>query len=362
MRPEQDSDERIYEAAVVPELWPDILDRIADQCGAAGGLIFTGYPDDVRWTSSSSLRVLMTTGLAGGWMRINSRAPKAASLDYSGFIGDLDLFSTAELESDPFYGFLRSQGFGWCTGTVISDPGGSLTVFNWERRTQDGPVDPATMRSLDRLRPHLARAALIATRLGLERAKTGAETLSDLGLAAAILSKNGRVLAMNKLLENQIPAVLQDRRERLRLVNARADALLARALTWRGSALHRPEAMSIPVAQGADHQPMIVHMVPIVRHATDLFGGASWIAVLTTVRPTASPGHAIVRGLYDLTPAEARVACGVAEASSIGDIAKSAGVSQETVRSQLKSVFEKTGTARQAELVNLLSGLVLPVR
>jgi DNA-binding CsgD family transcriptional regulator len=354
-------DDSIYEAAFVPELWPSALDTISDQCGAAGGLIITGYPQDIRWTSSTVLRQLMITGIADGWMNINSRAPRAAALDHPGFVGDLDLYSLEEIEADPFYGFIRSQGFGWCTGTVITNLDEGFTIFNWERETKDGPFEPSTIRSLDGLRPHLARASLIATRVGLEKARTGAETLNHLGLAAAILSRSGRVLAMNELLEEHIPAVLEDRRERLRLTNARADALFTEALAPNQSTEALSTPRSIPVSQAGDHSPAILHLIPIVRHANDLFGGASWIAVLTVVRPSTAPGHAVVRGLFDLTPAEARVACGVAEAVPLEDIAASAGVSLETVRSQLKHVFGKTGTARQAELVSLLSGLVLPL-
>ena len=67
-----------------------------------------------------------------------------------------------------------------------------------------------------------------------------------------------------------------------------------------------------------------------------------------------------MKGLFDLTPAEARVACGIGEAKSIEALAAQLGVSRETVRVQLKAVLGKTGLNRQAELASLLSGLALP--
>lgn len=351
----------VYEAALIPELWPEALNSVAVHCGAAGGLVITGYPSDIRWTSSDVLRQLMVTGIADGWMNVNSRAPRAAALDHPGFVGDLDLYSLDEIEADPFYGFIRSQGFGWCTGTVITNLDDGFTIFNWERETKDGPFEVRTIRSLDGLRPHLARAALIATRVGLDKARTGAETLRQLGVPAAILSRTGRFLAANELLSEHIPLVLEDRRERLRLTNARADALLTEAMESGRSPQTSCGPLSIPIPQEGGRSPVILHLVPIVRHANDVFGGASWIAVVTVVKPSVAPGHALVRGLFDLTPAEARVACGVAGALTLEAIAVSAGVSLETVRSQLKNVFGKTGTARQAELVSLLGGLALPV-
>ena len=51
-----------------------------------------------------------------------------------------------------------------------------------------------------------------------------------------------------------------------------------------------------------------------------------------------------------LTPAEARVACAVAEGRDLKSLAERESVSVETVRAQLKAVFRKTGTRRQNEL------------
>jgi DNA-binding CsgD family transcriptional regulator len=68
----------------------------------------------------------------------------------------------------------------------------------------------------------------------------------------------------------------------------------------------------------------------------------------------------VLQGLFDLTPAEARVARAFGEAQTMEVFAKTVGVSLETVRSQLKSVLAKTGLSRQQELVHLLAGKALP--
>lgn len=57
-----------------------------------------------------------------------------------------------------------------------------------------------------------------------------------------------------------------------------------------------------------------------------------------------------VAELFGLTPAEARVACAVAEGGDLKTLADRESLSVETVRVQLKSVFRKTGTRRQNEL------------
>jgi DNA-binding CsgD family transcriptional regulator len=58
-----------------------------------------------------------------------------------------------------------------------------------------------------------------------------------------------------------------------------------------------------------------------------------------------------------LTPAEARIALGVARGETLAAIAAANGISVQTVRTQLKAIFTKTGVHRQAELAILIIGL-----
>jgi DNA-binding CsgD family transcriptional regulator len=54
---------------------------------------------------------------------------------------------------------------------------------------------------------------------------------------------------------------------------------------------------------------------------------------------------------FGLTPAEARLAVHLVTGKSLRSAAAKLGISYETARSQLKNIFNKTGTGRQAELV-----------
>jgi DNA-binding CsgD family transcriptional regulator len=58
--------------------------------------------------------------------------------------------------------------------------------------------------------------------------------------------------------------------------------------------------------------------------------------------------------MHGITRAEARLASMLADGISLEEVAEALLVSIQTVRSQLKSVFAKTGVTRQAELVALL--------
>jgi len=66
------------------------------------------------------------------------------------------------------------------------------------------------------------------------------------------------------------------------------------------------------------------------------------------------PQMAFLKNRFGLTPAEARVVLRLVSGDSLRSAAKALGIKYETVRTHLKSVFQKTGTGRQAELVILV--------
>lgn len=68
-----------------------------------------------------------------------------------------------------------------------------------------------------------------------------------------------------------------------------------------------------------------------------------------------------LRKLYGFTKAEAAVAASLMEGKNLSEVASVLHVSTNTVRAHLKRLFAKTRTSRQAELVLLLGGGVIPL-
>ena len=62
----------------------------------------------------------------------------------------------------------------------------------------------------------------------------------------------------------------------------------------------------------------------------------------------------VLKQLYELTPAETKLAIGLLNGLNLGEIAELNGNSVTTLRVQLRSIFDKTGVKRQQELVRLL--------
>jgi DNA-binding CsgD family transcriptional regulator len=62
----------------------------------------------------------------------------------------------------------------------------------------------------------------------------------------------------------------------------------------------------------------------------------------------------VLRALHQLTPAEAALATSLLHGESLSDVCERRDVSVNTVRTHLKSICQKTGTRRQADVVRVL--------
>ncbi len=147
--------------------------------------------------------------------------------------------------------------------TAIPVPSGEVLIYSVERDYHRGPIEKEAIEQLDALRPHLARAALLSARLGMERARAATESLAMLGLPAAVLRRGGRLMTANALFDRLVPDVMQDRTDRLALASTAADPLFAQALAALDQGLITVEVRSVPIAAQDDRPPLIVHLVPI---------------------------------------------------------------------------------------------------
>jgi DNA-binding CsgD family transcriptional regulator len=350
--------DRMYEAALIPDKWPQILDDLSAVAGAVGATLISSDMNDFRYIASPGFGGFMADFLAGGWTQHNTRLPALLNARHAGFVIEEDVFTPDEIENNKMIReFLRPRDLGWATATAFTVPTGDTLVVTIERRFDKGPVPRSAVAALDGLRPHLGRAALMSARLQLERVKATVTALNLLGLPAAVLSRSHRVVAANDLLEALIPRVLTDRRERVTLADPQADRLLLKALARP----HRGTPLSVPVAAQGRDPALVVHLVPVLGDACDVFVNAAFVLVVTPVEPAKVTDAEVIQALFDLTASEARVARGIAQGATVDELAQRHGVSAGTIRNQMKAVFAKTGVSRQVDLVRLLGGLSLRV-
>ena len=114
---------------------------------------------------------------------------------------------------------------------------------------------------------------------------------------------------------------------------------------------HRPSGLCLPQPGVAPERWLRLVVAPIW---FGVGGGHAALWILNTAAP-GLPSEELLGALFGLSRAEARLALGLLMGRSTAECARIAGVGVATVRSQLHSIFTKTGVRRQAQLVALLS-------
>ncbi|MDC9825200.1 helix-turn-helix transcriptional regulator [Devosia sp. ZB163] len=347
----------IYEAAAIPELWPRVLERLNLLAGADAAALLSADNDGYgRYIATEAYRDGYADYVANGREYPNVRFARSLERYPSAFSTDLELCTAAELDADPIYtSFVRKHGFDWTAGTAVPTPTGDLIVFDFARRRGADPFSREIMGLLDGYRPHLARAALVSHRLGMRAASSQAEALQHVGLPCAVVGRMGKLLAVNSPFEELAPRIVFTAHGGLAFADTDAQKLVAAAMGQLRYELN-PIIRSIPVRATEAESALVVHLVPIRRAAGDVFTRAEGLIVVTPVTMPEAPLTHILTGLFDLTPAEAKVARGIASGLNVEGLAELLNLSPATIRNQLNAVLNKTGTRRQAELTLLLSG------
>lgn len=347
--------DQIYEAAADPGLWPQVMHDLGRSADAAGGIILTRRADAwLGWRYSDAMAPGAEAYMRGAAARSQSTS-RLLAVNRAGFIDALEAFSNEEdyLVDPMMTEWGAPAGLHHAAATAMPAPTGDLVVVQINRRKGQPRFDRDDISRLDAFRPHLARAGLLAARWRLERLRAAAEALALIGLPAAILDARGKVLAANALIEAMASYVRWLPKDRLALFDPAANALLQAAVTD----ISNPAATSVRSfpAKGIAGDPVVAHLIPTAGEARDLFDGGFGVLALTPLAAPSAPNAALIQGLFDLTPAEARVASGVAEGLTPDQIAARQDVTVATVRSQIKSIFAKTGSNRQSQLAALLA-------
>jgi DNA-binding CsgD family transcriptional regulator len=222
---------------------------------------------------------------------------------------------------------------------------------------------------------HVRRAIRIGDVLmrARERADVAHAALTHLSIAAWLLDGTGRVLQVNRaaeqlLAQGRVLGLADGRlRARDRTRAAAFAALVEQACeAARGRAHAVPRTLFLPPGDGrASHMLAIAMPLPGRRDRSsptvdeapaDAPAEARVAVYIGDPEDTGLLRPEVLSSLYGLTQAEGRLAVAIGQGRDLPELSDDWAVSTETLRSQLKAVFAKTGCHRQAELVRLLAG------
>lgn len=345
--------DEIYEAAFVPEKWSDALGSITRETEALEGALFVFHKDAPPSTIAFNQPDGMFERYLDCWQDSPSTRWGLANCPPA-FTTFRDNLPEEVLVDDPAIRILRERGIGDIALSVHPLDEERKLGFGFARDRQSPNYSAGEIAALNALRPHIVRSMLVSVRLGLERAQSMVAILEHLGMPAAVLGMDERVIAANAGFEAMPHLLVPTAFGRLRLSDRILDQKFRDAFARTGPGSACPAA-TLAVADDGTGEPVLIHLLPVRGAAYDIFSGGQVLLVLTRIRGRQTPNLALLDSLFDLTRAEARLVEEMARGGTLPDIARRLGLSIHTIRTQFRAVAAKTGVRRQTELARLLA-------
>jgi DNA-binding CsgD family transcriptional regulator len=248
---------------------------------------------------------------------------------------------------------------------MIEKTASSLSVLVVTRYEREGRFDDEAHRRMRLIAPHLRRAVTIGRLIDLKslEASDSASTLD--GVAAGIFLADGKGAIVHANASGQ---ALLERKSVVRQLNGTivavdpdATAALREALVAAtgGDSEVGVKGIAIPLSAGATDR-FVANILPLTSGARRRAGAARGAVAAIFVRKAELEMPSAIETIaqtYALTSRELSVLLGIVEIGGVPEVAPVLGLSETTVKSYLKSVFQKTGAKRQADLVKLVAGL-----
>ena len=353
----------LYDAAADPNLWSRFLEQLAQSTQARSALLLMHNVGQDMYTISSSWAVdpLAARLYHEHFSSIDVWAHRGLSKPAGLVCNSEHLCSREEIRSTEIYNELMTR-FGMeygMFGVIENSPSrwASVSLFRGESGSS---FDASELETLQFLTPHMRRAFKLHFEFsGVKALSSGLQkTLDMLPTGVIFFNTQGEIAYTNRAASTIVSRRngLLTTRKRLSAESPTESALLLSTIleaVSRSNGLGVPRQVSIQVSR-RDPPALQISISPIRDRAIDASNSVAAVAFITDPSVRHRPAQDILRGRFGLTPAECRVAVLLGDGRSPRQISEMVGVSFNTVRSQMKSIFLKTNVKRQGELIRLL--------
>lgn len=341
----------LFEAAVGRQGWAEALQRTARHFRSEAA-VMVSYNDTSEVTvGSEEIVELGHRYNEEGWATRDVRARAALSLRRQAVIVDQDIGPLEDLVRTPFYAeFMGPAGYAW-HAAVKFQAGGRLWALSFQRGTDNVPFSLEEKESLERFTGPLTMIGLIANETLRARLHGTLDGLQSIRRAALAIDCDATVLERNMAAEALDGEVYCVRSRRLAAGVREDDERLAEFVAGLFSGTSAgPRQIIVGSVSGCSYA---IKGMPLSLFSDHPFGGATAVLIMTNVDPAPAVRKTDFAPLFGLTPAEGQLADLVGSGHSLDDACEVLAITRNTARDRLKSVFVKTGTHRQSELVRL---------
>jgi DNA-binding CsgD family transcriptional regulator/PAS domain-containing protein len=353
----------IYDAATENELWSHVLTEIADLTHSQGGILF-GQSFSERKVyfgfngrlNEDCNRAYQERHMRNAWSEYMETQPVGRLV-----LSD-EAISLSDLRKTAFYDeVLRPQQVARNGMIVLAARDNFKAAFNLCRGVHQGPFESDDIRTIEFLTPHMRRSMTLGFRLDSYRAlqRAAFSVLDQFSDGVIVLNDRARVVFANAAARQYEAEGVFGFRRHISTYSLSHSKRLGEMLrsasqgSWGGT-------MSLP--HGLDGHLLTLIVTPVRGKDAGRFAdsGVKDAAILLFVIDPLNRRSIPLRQLmetFGLTRAEARVALAASSGNNVHESARLLGLSPNTIKTHLRRVFAKTATARQAELVGLITSV-----
>jgi DNA-binding CsgD family transcriptional regulator len=228
-------------------------------------------------------------------------------------------------------------------------------ALSFQGTRKRGPFDPADLELLRKLAPHIGRALKIRDRLEQAhiRLATPLAALEAAKFGALVLDAHGRVLERNPIAAGVL-------REDKQSIHCKADGSLW-LIEPAGRQYVHWIATGVPPKSSADglikvprknKSPLSILISALPEQLRSwIRDDPRWLLLVFDPDMALAADVPLLAKDLEISPREAEIASLLFSGETPASIARRFGVSQHTVRAQIKSIFKKTGLNSQSSLV-----------
>lgn len=342
----------IYAAMLGESSWQTFLDRLSDNAPDGRTILFShnmSQSDDFL-AMASRFEGPELDAYASYFVNVNPWLEFCALRQVGLGIHSDEILPDDELSKTEFYNdYLKPNNIARSIGVTIDKAGHCPLIVSTVTSSADFEMNSAFSEQLTRIAPHLRRASRFY-RNGPSRwsgFEIGASLFDAVDTGLIVLGEDRRIRTISnagqRILEGGELSSMSPTGQ-FRFINEDAQSVMSAMLrrTYEGQ-----KTVSLPL------NGVKLTLLRVVRDQISFyFEGPTVVALMerSTNTPPASSLEQFVEN-HGLTFAEQRALLGLLDGKSVNQIASDSTLSRETIRSQLKSLFAKTGTHSQKELL-----------
>ena len=361
--------DRCYGTATDDDHWPGLLKVIRQFLDAHGATLFCTdaqlrpvdgfFSDNVSSESIADYQAYFHT--------IDIRMQRTVPGALNSVVTDRDLVDEDTIKGHEFYqDFLRPIGHRYIVSAAMDLEDGHYAFCSCHLGLKQDHADAAMLEKVGLVMPHFRRGLQLRRRLSTvdARGEAAFEILDGLGQAVFLIDAEGRIVWQNTradiILRQQDGLTVNEGELRATSTTTELQQLIRSAIDVQDQPAERPGGMMM-VPRPSLKRSYQVLVTALAKAPERCLGAGS-----NGLRPSAAifimdleqksvPRTEVLRRLYKLTPAEARLAIALGSGVSLKTYADRAKLSIHYVRWLLKQVEAKTDTHRITDLIRLLA-------